>query len=79
MGTVSPGGVWWADEDEAQALQCRTDEPAFALENRLLLQGRAVVHDRLLMPAALFKGLSEKALPGSRPALDLPVRRDVRR
>lgn len=50
------------DEDEAQALQCRTDEPAFALENRLLLQGRAVVHDRLLMPAALFKGLTEKRL-----------------
>jgi GntR family transcriptional regulator len=26
----------------------------------LLLQGRAVVHDRLLLPLALFKGLTER-------------------
>lgn len=49
-------------EEAAQALGLRTGDAAFALENRLLLQGRAVVHDRLLLPAALFRGLSERRL-----------------
>jgi GntR family transcriptional regulator len=49
-------------EDEAQALNCRIEEPAFAFENRLLLQGRAVVYDRAVLPAGLFKGLTEKRL-----------------
>ncbi len=31
-------------------------------ENRLLLQGRAVVHDRIALPAALFRGMTEKRL-----------------
>lgn len=48
------------DEDAALALQQRTGEPAFQIENRLLLQGRAVVHDQLLLPAQLFRGLTER-------------------
>lgn len=49
-------------EDAAEALGLRAGEMAFAVENRLLLQGRAVVHDRILLPAALFKGLTERRL-----------------
>ena len=50
------------DDEAATALQRRVGEPAFAVENRLSLQGRPVVHDRLWLPAALFKGLTEKRL-----------------
>lgn len=49
-------------EEDAEPLQLRAGEPAFAIENRLVLQGRAVVHDRLLLPAVLFRGLTEKRL-----------------
>jgi GntR family transcriptional regulator len=48
------------DEDAAAALGRRAGEPAFWVENRLALQGRPVVHDRLAIPAALFKGLTER-------------------
>lgn len=48
------------DDDAAQALGLKAGEPAFRIENRLRLQGRPVVHDLLLMPASLFKGLTEK-------------------
>ncbi len=48
------------DEEAAQALALKPNEPALQIENRLLLQGRAVVHDRLVIPAALFRGLTEK-------------------
>ena len=51
-----------ADDDAAQALHLRAGDPVFQVENRLTLQGRAVVHDRLVLPAALFKGLTEKRL-----------------
>ena len=37
-------------------------EPAILVENRLSLQGRPVLHDRLTLPALLFKGLTEKRL-----------------
>ena len=50
------------DEDAASALSLKPGEPALHIENRLLLQGRAVVHDRLVIPAALFRGLTEKRL-----------------
>ncbi len=50
------------DEEAAAALQRKPGEPALQVENRLRLQGRAVVHDRLVMPAALFRGLTEKRL-----------------
>jgi len=49
-----------ADEEQAQALDLKPGEPAIQIDNRLLLQGRAVIHDRLLVPVLLFKGLSEK-------------------
>jgi GntR family transcriptional regulator len=50
------------DDDAAAALALKAGEPAFVVENRLKLQGRAVVWDRLQLPAALFKGLTEKRL-----------------
>jgi len=48
------------EEDAAQALGVKVGDPAIQVDNRLLLQGRAVVHDRITLPALLFKGLSEK-------------------
>lgn len=48
------------DEEAATELALRPGEPALQIENRLLLQGRAVVHDRLVIPALLFRGLTEK-------------------
>jgi GntR family transcriptional regulator len=48
------------DDEAASALALRTGEAALQIENRLLLQGRAVVHDRLVIPASLFRGLTEK-------------------
>lgn len=51
-----------AEEDAAQALGVRLGEPVLQVDNRLLLQGRAVIHDRLVLPAALLKGLTEKRL-----------------
>lgn len=48
------------DEDAAQALGISAGDPAFLVENTLLLQRRAVIHDRLVLPALLFKGLTEK-------------------
>jgi len=50
------------DDDAAAALAARPGEAAILIENRLSLQGRAVVHDRLTLAAALFKGLTEKRL-----------------
>jgi len=50
------------DEEPAAALGLRAGEPVIQIENRLRLQGRAVIHDRLVLPAALFKGLTEKRL-----------------
>ncbi len=51
-----------ADDGVAAGLEIRPGEPVFAIENQLLLQGRPVVHDRLWLPASLFKGLTEKRL-----------------
>jgi GntR family transcriptional regulator len=48
------------DEDAAQALRVAPGDPAFAVENRLMLQQRPVIHDRLILPVLLFKGLTEK-------------------
>lgn len=48
------------DDDTAMALMSRPGDAAIQIDNRLSLQGRAVVHDRLTLPAALFKGLTEK-------------------
>ncbi len=51
-----------ADDEAAAALQMRHGDPLIRVENRLLLQGSAVIYDRLSLPAVLFKGLSEKRL-----------------
>ncbi|MFO1329236.1 MAG: GntR family transcriptional regulator [Rubrivivax sp.] len=48
------------DDEAAAALARPAGEAAFQVENRLRLQGRAVVYDRLLIPAALFRGLTER-------------------
>ena len=48
------------DEEAAAALLLPVGEAAVQVENRLRLQGRAVVYDRLLIPAKLFRGLTEK-------------------
>jgi GntR family transcriptional regulator len=48
------------DEAPAEALKLRAGDPVFQIENRLMLQGRAVIYDRLTLPALLFKGLTEK-------------------
>jgi GntR family transcriptional regulator len=52
------------DEEAAQALQAGAGDPAWIVRNRLLLQGRAVAHDRLLLPLTLFRGLTERHLRG---------------
>ncbi|MBL8334811.1 MAG: GntR family transcriptional regulator [Rubrivivax sp.] len=48
------------DDEAAAALQRRPGDPAVWVENRLRLQGRPVVHDRLVLPAVLFRGLTER-------------------
>lgn len=50
------------DDEAAEALGRRTGDIAFLFENRLSLQGRPVVHDRIAVPAALLRGLTEKRL-----------------
>ena len=50
------------EEDAATALGLRPGAAALQIENRLLLQRRPVVHDVLLLPAGLFKGLTDKRL-----------------
>ena len=50
------------EEEPAQALGLRVGDPVIQVENRLRLQGRAVVCDRLTLPAGLFRGLTEKRL-----------------
>jgi len=49
-----------ADDEPARALQLRAGDPVFQIEHRLLLQGSAVIYDRLTVPTAAFKGLTEK-------------------
>jgi len=49
-----------ADDEPARALQLRPGEPVIQIENRLLLQGDAVIYERLTLPATLFKGLTDK-------------------
>jgi GntR family transcriptional regulator len=50
------------DDEAADALGRRAGDAAILVENRLSLQGRPVVHDRLTLPSALFRGLTEKRL-----------------
>jgi GntR family transcriptional regulator len=50
------------DEEPAQALRLRPGDACIQIDNRLSLQGRPVIHDRITLPSALFRGLSEKRL-----------------
>lgn len=49
-----------ADEAEAAALRIRPGDGVVRVDNRLSLSGRPVVHDRIVVAAHTFKGLSEK-------------------
>jgi GntR family transcriptional regulator len=49
-----------ADDEPAEALHLRAGEAVIQIENRLRLQGRAVIYDKLTLPSALFRGLTEK-------------------
>jgi GntR family transcriptional regulator len=48
------------DAEPAQALGLHAGDTVIRIENRLRLQERAVVHEHITLPAALFKGLTEK-------------------
>lgn len=50
------------DADVARALALHEGEPIVRFDSRVRLLQRAVVHDRVSLPAALFKGLTEKRL-----------------
>jgi GntR family transcriptional regulator len=49
-----------ADEAEAAVLRIKPGDPVFRATNRLSLHGRPVVHDLLVVAAAMFRGLTEK-------------------
>ncbi len=51
-----------AGDEAAEALHLRPGEAVVEIENVLRLQGRPVIHDRIALPAALFRGLTEKRL-----------------
>jgi len=51
-----------AGEQDATALRMKQGDAVIRFENRLSLGGRPVVHDRIVVPAALFRGLNEKRL-----------------
>jgi GntR family transcriptional regulator len=50
------------DDEAAEALNRKSGDAAWLFENRLALQGRAVVHDCIVLPASLFRTFSEKRL-----------------
>ncbi len=49
-----------AEGEPANALRLPAGEPVFQIENRLQLQGNAVIYDRLTLACTLFGGLTEK-------------------
>ena len=51
-----------AGEIDAGMLRIKPADPVIRFDNRLSLSGRAVVHDRITIPASMFKGLTEKRL-----------------
>jgi GntR family transcriptional regulator len=51
-----------AGEVDAGILRVKPADPVIRFDNRLSLSGRAVVHDRITIPALIFKGLTEKRL-----------------
>ncbi len=51
-----------AGEVDAGILRIKPADPVIRFDNRLSLSGRVVVHDRITIPAMMFKGLTEKRL-----------------
>jgi GntR family transcriptional regulator len=49
-----------ADENEAYALRVRVGDAVWRIDNALRLGGKCIMHDRIIIAAALFKGLTEK-------------------
>jgi GntR family transcriptional regulator len=49
-----------ADENEAYALRIRVGDAVWRIDNALRLGGKCIIHDRIIIAAALFKGLTEK-------------------
>jgi GntR family transcriptional regulator len=50
------------DEEAAAALAARPGAPGIQVDNRLSLQGRVVMHDRIVLAAGLFRGLTQTRL-----------------
>ncbi len=49
-----------ASDNEAYSLRLRVGDPIFRIDNALSLGGQCIVHDRIVISASLFKGLTEK-------------------
>jgi GntR family transcriptional regulator len=49
-----------ATDSEAHALRLRAGDAVLRIDNSLSLSGQSIVHDRIVISAALFKGLTEK-------------------
>jgi GntR family transcriptional regulator len=49
-----------ATDNEAHALRLRVGDAVWRVDNALSLGGKRVVHDRIVISVALFKGLTEK-------------------
>ncbi len=49
-----------ATDTEAYWLRLRVGDAVWRIDNALRLNGQSVVHDRIIISAALFKGLTEK-------------------
>jgi GntR family transcriptional regulator len=49
-----------ATESEAYVLRLRVGDAVWRIDNSLSLNGKTVVHDRIVLAQAMFKGLSEK-------------------
>ena len=49
-----------ADENEAHALRMRVGDAVWRIDNALNLGGQCVLHDRIIISAALFRGLTAK-------------------
>jgi GntR family transcriptional regulator len=49
-----------ANDNEAYALRLRAGDEVWRVDNALSLGGRCIMHDRLVISKAMFKGLTEK-------------------
>jgi GntR family transcriptional regulator len=49
-----------ATDNEAYALRLRVGDAVWRVDNALRLGGKCIMHDRIVISAALFKGLTEK-------------------